>query len=246
MKKDKKNNKITNKPKPLKKSKSLKKTKDSDTSSSKGFSKTYLLIGLILIIGLGIGLYFLLRDNSDDKEKEKDGNKNDEDSSNENKKSNNTLIIVLSVIGFVYITGVLFAFYNKKGALSFASWFSLFFGSGKSSIEERDSEKSENKGSGKKDKAKQIKDKIRNEAGKARKLTESAIQESLKKGKESLSSTEAVKAKKSKILEGIQEQAKKLKDAGERKLKEKSEKKDMNAQLQEVLSKRREVIEGRK
>jgi len=246
MEKENKKNKITNKSKSLKKSndsdnsssskksKSLKKSNDSDnSSSSKGFSKIYLLIGLILIIGVGIGLYFLLRDDSNDKDdkddkgnKDEEENKNDEekDSSNKNKTSNNnTLIIVLSVIGFVYITGVLFAFYNNKGALSFASWFSLFFGSGKSSVEKRDSEKSEKKGSGKRDSEK--------------------LKDSEKAG---------VKLKKAVVLEGIKKAGGKLKNAGgklkkatEKKLKERSEKKDTITEIEEALSKRKELAETR-
>ena len=264
-----------------KKSKSLKKSNDSDnSSSSKGFSKIYLLIGLILIIGVGIGLYFLLRDDSDDKDdkddKDEEENKNDEekDSSNKNKTSNNnTLIIVLSVIGFVYITGVLFAFYNNKGALSFASWFSLFFGSGKSSVEKRDSEKSEKKGSGKRDSEK-LKDSekpgvklknagvlagIQNAGGKLKDSEKSVkekntkVLEGIKKAEGKLKNAGVLegikkaegKLKNTGVLEGIKKAGGKLKKATEKKLKERSEKKDTKTEIEEGLSQRRELAEAR-
>jgi gas vesicle protein len=165
---------------------SSKKSKVNTTSPpSKDFNKTLLFLGLILLIGAIIGLIYLV--NRDDTKSRRDENSSSPTPTNgnestgstvpENGKStekpeknektetsnNNSLIIALSIIGFVYITGVAVAFFNNKGPLSFASWFALIAGIG-GSVFEKENERSENESN--KDKETKIVKIVREKSGK--------------------------------------------------------------------------------
>lgn len=194
---------------------SSKKSKVNTTSPpSKDFNKTLLFLGLILLIGAIIGLIYLV--NRDDTTSTRDENSSSPTPTNgngstgstvpENGKStekpeknektetsnNNSLIIALSIIGLVYITGVAVAFFNNKGPLSFASWFALIAGIG-GSVFEKENERSENK----------------SQKGKETKIVEK-IKKSTSKG------IEAGKKSGKKIRETFKEPSEKIREVGEK------------------------------